>query len=79
MKRVQKVGIIVGALVAGAAVGGALFYLYPGIMFKGTGLEQQVGTPSQPSPQSLASSSSGSVTNTAGSSSNSGSSISNSQ
>ncbi len=49
----KQMGIAIAALVAGAAIGGSLFYLFPNTMFKGTGFEQQAGSPTGSSPQSL--------------------------
>jgi hypothetical protein len=47
MNTKQKV-ITIAAIVAGA-----MFFLYPNTMFKGTGLQDQTGTPSGPSLQLL--------------------------
>ncbi len=49
----KQMGIAIAALVAGAAIGGSLFYLFPNTMFKGTGFEQQAGLPTGGLPQSL--------------------------
>lgn len=51
MNRKQMV-IAITALVAGAAIGGSLFYLLPNTMFKGRGFEEQAGSPTGSSPQS---------------------------
>ena len=53
MNAKQK-GIIIGAIAAGVAIGGAIFFLNPNMMLQDTGFQQQMGTPSGPSPQSLA-------------------------
>ena len=53
MNTKQKV-ITIAAIVAGLAVAGAMFFLYPNTMFKGTGLQDQIGTRSGPSLQLLA-------------------------
>ena len=52
MNTKQKV-ITIAAIVAGLAVAGAMFFLYPNTMFKRTGLQDQTGTPSGPSLQLL--------------------------
>ena len=49
----KKNVIIIGVVLAGAAIGGALFMLYPDIMFGGTGFQNQGASP-QATPQSLA-------------------------
>ena len=36
-----QAAIIIGAMVAGAAIGGALFLLYPDMMFQGTSISGQ--------------------------------------
>ena len=53
MEGMKKNAIIIGVILAGAAIGGTLFMLYPGMMFDGTGFQNQGGSP-QSTPQSLA-------------------------
>jgi hypothetical protein len=65
MEGMKKNAIIIGAILAGAAIGGTLFMLYPGLMFGGTGFQNQGAAPAA-SPQSLAQG--GGNTTTAGSS-----------
>ena len=48
MNTKQKV-ITIAAIVVGLAVAGAMFFLYPDMMYKGTGLQDQTGTPTGPS------------------------------
>jgi len=63
MEGMKRNAIIVGVIVLGAAIGGALFLLYPEMMFKGTGFRNQGGLPGS-SPQAITNGS----TTTAGSS-----------
>jgi hypothetical protein len=65
MEGMKKNAIIVGAILAGAAIGGALFMLYPDVMFKGTNLESQGGA-APATPQSLAQGGGSPGTTTAG-------------
>jgi hypothetical protein len=44
MNTKQKV-ITIAAIVVGLAVAGAMFFLYPDMMYKGTGLQDQTGSP----------------------------------
>lgn len=50
---IKQKGVIIGAIAAGIAIAGALFYLYPNMMIQGTGFQDQMSTYSGPSPQSL--------------------------
>ncbi|GEM_PF-5704514 len=65
MEGMKRSAMIVGAIVAGAAIGGALFLLYPDMMFKGTGFQNQGGLPGS-SPQAIANSSTTTASNYGG-------------
>jgi hypothetical protein len=61
MEGMKKNAIIVGAILAGAAIGGALFMFYPDMMFQGTNFQSQSGS-APATPQSLAEGGGGTTT-----------------
>jgi len=61
MQGMKRNALIIGVILIGAAIGGALFMLYPGLMLQGTSFQNQGGS-AGPSPQSLGNS----TTTTAG-------------
>lgn len=50
---IKQKGVIIGAIAAGIAIAGALFYSYPNMMIQSTGFQDQMDTYNGPSSQSL--------------------------